>query len=430
MNQKFAAIALCAALAAFGGAGSYAIAPAASITAQAVETFGAFQYEVKEDDSGNQFAVISGYDKSEKKVSIPAQIEGIPVKWIGNNAFKDAAMIESVTLPDSVNIICDFAFQNCTSLKTVKWPDDLLIVGEFAFQNCSSLTDAVLPEGTQQLRNYAFDHCVNLQKVKMPMGEQTRGMECYIGNCVFRDCTHLTSVELHEGLQWIGSSAFEGCSSLPVLSVPDGVQKLNVDLCYHCTSLQKVYIGNGPTEMPAYAFSGCTSLKELHVPVSIVEFDIHGSSDHGDAFQGVELQDLYYAGSPSQWNAIRFEYARNWFVNTQFHYGAENPPAWAIPEKTGGLSKPVLGLICALGGALGASAIWLAILLVYKNQRKKSAAGNNGKERPSCIPQRNYPKASSSNTNASSSAAMPCRRRGSGAPRISGRWACTTPGSC
>lgn len=72
-----------------------------------------YRYRV-EDDS----IVIEDYCGEELDVSIPAEIEGLPVKKIAPEAFSiHGAMIERIEVPGSVTDIGDGAFKMCMSLE-------------------------------------------------------------------------------------------------------------------------------------------------------------------------------------------------------------------------------------------------------------------------------------------------------------------------
>jgi hypothetical protein len=52
---------------------------------------------------------IDGYEGSETNITIPSQIVGVPVKYIGNYAFENKNLT-GVTIPDSITQIGDRAF--------------------------------------------------------------------------------------------------------------------------------------------------------------------------------------------------------------------------------------------------------------------------------------------------------------------------------
>lgn len=73
---------------------------------------GNFSYSYLEDGS----ICIAEYTGNDKKVSVPAQIDGKTVTQIGTLAFAEyeTSNITSVTLPDTIVRIQASAFSNCT----------------------------------------------------------------------------------------------------------------------------------------------------------------------------------------------------------------------------------------------------------------------------------------------------------------------------
>ena len=68
------------------------------------------------------------------------------VTGIGPRAFRDCPGLESVAIPNSVNLISTSAFQNLAKLKTVSLPVHASIGGR-AFEGCTKLERVTLTEG-------------------------------------------------------------------------------------------------------------------------------------------------------------------------------------------------------------------------------------------------------------------------------------------
>lgn len=83
--------------------------------------------------------VITGFSNKTASVTIPSEIEGIPVTEIGENAFADCTLLEEIYVPDSVSVIGEFAFSNCTNLSCVRLPDSIKELDYKVFYNTSSL---------------------------------------------------------------------------------------------------------------------------------------------------------------------------------------------------------------------------------------------------------------------------------------------------
>src|SRR5512145_1057958 len=82
---------------------------------------------------------ITGYTGPGGAVVIPATINGLPVRRIGDNAFAYENSLSSVTIPSSVTSIGDYAFESCTSLTSVTIGNGVTSIGMGAFRNCTSL---------------------------------------------------------------------------------------------------------------------------------------------------------------------------------------------------------------------------------------------------------------------------------------------------
>ena len=59
-------------------------------------------------------------------------------------------------------------FRGCTSLQTVALPQTLQIIGEGLFSGCTNMQKAVLPKGLLHLPNYTFANCNNLKEIYVP----------------------------------------------------------------------------------------------------------------------------------------------------------------------------------------------------------------------------------------------------------------------
>ncbi len=96
-------------------------------------TLSQFEYVLK-----NGEVTITSYIGEGTHVTIPATIDGKPVRAIGDRAFMDRSDLSSVTIPSGVTDIGWFAFSGCVSLERVSIPASVRAVSYGAFQNCPS----------------------------------------------------------------------------------------------------------------------------------------------------------------------------------------------------------------------------------------------------------------------------------------------------
>lgn len=106
--------------------------------ADTTRTSGDFQYTLK----SNGTATIVGYTGGGDNIIIPQMLDGYTVTSIGNGAFSKANKSReenrSVTLPDTIKSIGEFAFRN-TNITSINLPDGLEDIGKGAFVGCNSI---------------------------------------------------------------------------------------------------------------------------------------------------------------------------------------------------------------------------------------------------------------------------------------------------
>ena len=129
----------------------------------AAQSFGDFAYS-----SDGAAITITGYTGAGGAVMVPGTIAGLPVKSIGEDAFRNKISITSVTLPVGVTNIGASAFWRCTRMTEIELPDSLASIGTWAFNECESLSSVIIPSGVTVIPNYAFYYCSGLTSVTIP----------------------------------------------------------------------------------------------------------------------------------------------------------------------------------------------------------------------------------------------------------------------
>ena len=319
---------------------------------------------------------ITDCDGSVTKASIPAEIDGVAVTSIGEDAFLSCTSLTGVTIPNSVTRIGDRAFRNCTSLASIDIPNSVTDIGNFAFSGCTSLASIDIPNSVTSIGFSAFSGCTSLASIDIPNSVTS------IGFSAFRGCTSLASIDIPNSVTSIGNYAFQGCTSLASIDLPNSVTSIGDGAFYGCTSLASIDLPNSVTIIYDYAFQGCTSLTNVDLKScsyirekafqgctslknvtfsanlsSIGDFSFEGctsletinvnkvSSIGNSAFSGctalttvylptsvktigngafrycTSLADVYYAGDAAQWNAIKIEPYNEPLTGATIHYG-------------------------------------------------------------------------------------------------------------
>jgi hypothetical protein len=155
-----------------------------------------FSYELTADGKG---IVITKYTGKGGTVVIPSKIEDILVIEIGEGAFSgssflgkklEANKITSIVVPDSVEVIGDYAFNSIEKLTKVTLPNNLKVIPENAFSYCKKLTSINLPSSLNEIHSSAFWGCTELKELIIP--NSLTGVKFIDNdNYAFKDCQKL-----------------------------------------------------------------------------------------------------------------------------------------------------------------------------------------------------------------------------------------------
>ncbi|MFI3230239.1 MAG: leucine-rich repeat protein, partial [bacterium] len=292
----------------------------------------------------DQTGSITGSTGAIEHLVIPEVIEGIKVRTIDKNAFKDKTSLRSITLPSNLNTIGESAFNGCTSLKTINIPDEneLDTIGTSAFSGCTGLERVVIPTGVTTISSSVFYDCIALKSISLPNSLTGIGASAFrgckaltsiiipnkvtsLGNYAFYGCTSLVDVKLPNSLTSIGEHAFEYCRSLVSITIPNSVTSLGTYVFSNCTGLQDVVLSTKLTSIPDRTFNDCNNLVNLTIPA------INGIGSYA-FWETNALRNIYYGGSNDDWDSINKQYtAVQRIGNYQLHTNSKMPET---PEET------------------------------------------------------------------------------------------------
>lgn len=155
--------------------------------------------------------------ESEELIFKPGTV-GVADNFNGNTENKVNALPRTVSLPESLHYIGDFAFIKAP-LEKVSLPLGLLRIGKYAFAQCA-LTEVSMPDGLVELGDHAFE-----------------------------DNKQLYNVQIGKGLRSISVGAFYGCSAIEELVIPDNIENIESGAFLDCTNIRKLYFGMGVKNM-------------------------------------------------------------------------------------------------------------------------------------------------------------------------------------
>lgn len=135
-------------------------------------------------------------------IDVPAEIDGVPVKAVGQRAFHGNDFCYAVNLPEGLEEIAPKAFDDLSRLLYAPIPSTVRSIGEeaYAYYGGYRLT---LPEGLEEISRRAFFRSALSMDLVIPEGVTRIGDEAFEG-------TNLYGLSLPSSLVSIGEKAFKG----------------------------------------------------------------------------------------------------------------------------------------------------------------------------------------------------------------------------
>ena len=180
--------------------------------------------------------------------------------------------LTSVTIPNSVTSIGEYAFSGCSGLTQTNYTGDIAgwcginfggwgsnptTYSHNLYINNVEVKDLVIPNSVTSIGDGAFCGCSGLTSVTIPNSVTS------IGSSAFRDCSGLTSVTIPNSVTSIGGAAFRDCSGLTSVTIPNSVTSIGEEAFAKCRWLTSVTIPNSVTSIGVEAFAGCSGVTKF-----------------------------------------------------------------------------------------------------------------------------------------------------------------------
>ncbi|MBR6967055.1 MAG: leucine-rich repeat protein [Ruminococcus sp.] len=247
------------------------------------------EYTVKDKE-----VYITGCTGSDAILIIPAELEGMPVTSVSENAFAGNTDIAICVVPDTVKSIGARAFSACPALSTVTLGSGVAEIGDYAFTACPSLSYIDVNKNNPTYSSANGCLCENGDTLLLYAGQKEAKLDGSIKTIrkgAFFGRSDVVSAELPDSVTVIEDNAFSGCLSLTEIDVPDTVTKLGAGCFMSCTSLKRVHLGSSLTAVPDSCFYSCTALSDISIPDNI-------TSVGSDAFYScAAVSGIYFPAS-------------------------------------------------------------------------------------------------------------------------------------
>jgi hypothetical protein len=174
---------------------------------------------------GNGVTSVGGY-AFECSYALTNLTIGTNVSNIGDYAFTDCSSLTSITIPARVSHVGYRAFSDCRSLTAITVDDQNSFyssLGGVLFNKSKTTLvqcpggkagSVTIPDGVNEIGNFAFYLCQDLTNVMISSSVTS------IGRYTFTGCSSLTNITIPVSVTSLGSGAFHYCTSLTVMVLP------------------------------------------------------------------------------------------------------------------------------------------------------------------------------------------------------------------
>ena len=204
------------------------------------------------------------------------------VTTIGQYAFKNNAKLTNISFPDSVTVISDNAFSGCKKLISIRWSENLEQINYEAFQNCISLEEITFPKTVNTIGNLAFSNCTFLSSISFTDNNKG-GAYVDIQSSAFSNCTALKNISFSKNVRYLGDSSFSGCSSLVSIELDDAITTIERLAFCNCSSLKSITLPSKLKKL-GYSFIANTQVNSLTIPANLTSCETGGSSTYDSKY--------------------------------------------------------------------------------------------------------------------------------------------------
>lgn len=214
-----------------------------------------------------------------------------PIEEIGEYAFANCSVLQSVSLPKSIRRIGENAFRNCELLCSINLPDSIDTISASAFFYCKDLHINHLPKHLSHIGDSAFQWCIidgvtipNCIKEigKSPFSKNANNLTSessrfvIINSLLIDSVTNeliqlvdsaVKNVSIPEYITKVRDNAFIH-TDIESITIPSSVKELGYGIFWNCKFLSNVQLDCVIERLPNSIFA-CSSLTSFDVPECI-----------------------------------------------------------------------------------------------------------------------------------------------------------------
>ena len=258
------------------------------------------------------------------------------VTGIGYEAFLGCYSLKSITIPETVTHIDNWAFPECdnieeltyntnaigsafggkSSLKIINIGEAVTTISSNAFNECTGIKTLYVPNTVKSIEPGAFRLVKNIVYSGTASGAPWGALAIngiIDGDFVFHnnDKKELVAyigdggdVVIPNSVDSIGFAAFYGCVDVASINIPSCVKGIDNGAFRGCINLTSINIPNGITRIGDHLFLGCSGLRTITIPNSVTSIGIAAFYESG-------LESIELPSSITSIESMAFDHCRD-----------------------------------------------------------------------------------------------------------------------
>ncbi|MBQ4572164.1 MAG: leucine-rich repeat domain-containing protein [Clostridia bacterium] len=242
------------------------------------------------------------------------------VTGVESEAFYQS-LFTSITLPDTINYMGDYAFSTCDYLENVVIPEDCHFdyFGYGVFTTTPFEAEIYSKDETFFGENVLYSYIGNADEYVIPEEIDILANNCFfmsgvksvvindniteIAPYAFASCRNLTTVDIPDNVEYIYDGAFKDCTSLETITLGEGVAYIGLD-CFANTKIKSIHLGQAVYSVFG-AFRNCNTLETITIDAGNTALITDGEAIYFNTsfyFEDVDAGDIlvYYLPSKAQ----------------------------------------------------------------------------------------------------------------------------------
>lgn len=196
-----------------------------------------------------------------------------------SKVFDGCTNITSISFGSGVQNIPSYLCYGLSKLTSITIPDSVISIGNYAFENCNRLDSVIWnARNAEDFNTSPFNSSSGRVKVLI-LGDSVQHIPANLCNGM----TRIKEITIPASIETIGENVFLGCDSLAKVDVCNLATWSNTDFTYTSYPLRtaelfingnkptRIDVPEGVTKVGAYAFMKCPQVTEVLLPPSVTE---------------------------------------------------------------------------------------------------------------------------------------------------------------